>query len=129
VFLFTFPVVALNARAAVRVPVQTLEEMSRSFGARRNQVWRTVILPSAAAPLFTAMRVALSRAISGMVVIELTLIPTGLGGKIINYTSQFSAANLYSMTLVVVLEGLLLVGIATYVERRVVSRLRGMTGD
>lgn len=127
VFLFTFPVVALNARAAVRVPPATLEEMSRSFGASPAQVWRTVILPAAAAPLFTGTRVALSRAISGMVVIELTLVPTGLGGLIINYTSQFSAANLYSMTLVVVLEGLVLVGIATLLERRVIRRLRGAT--
>lgn len=125
VFLFTFPVVALNARAAVRVPSAHLEEMARSFEARPSQVWRSVILPGAAAPLFTGVRIALSRAISGMVVIELTLVPSGLGGAIINYTSQFSAANLYSMTFAVVLEGLLLVGVATFVERRVNTRLRG----
>src|SRR5690606_25074780 len=40
VFLFTFPVVALNARAAVRLPLQNLEEMSRSFEASGAQVWR-----------------------------------------------------------------------------------------
>jgi len=129
VFLFTFPVVALNARAAVRVPSAALEEMARSFEATPTQVWRTVILPGVAAPLFTGVRIALSRAISGMVVIELTLVPAGLGGAIIKYTSQFSAANLYSMTLAVVLEGLVLVGLATYVERRVIRRLRGASRD
>lgn len=126
VFLFTFPVMALNSRAAVRVPFQDLEEMSRSFEATPFQVWRSVILPAAAAPLFTGLRIALSRSISGMVIIELTLIPAGLGGLILNYSSQFSAANLYAITLAVVFEGLLLVGIATYVERRVIRRLRGV---
>ncbi|WP_083459687.1 ABC transporter permease [Jiangella muralis] len=127
VFLFTFPVVALNARAAVRVPLAQLEEMARSFEASPAQVWRTVILPGAAAPLFTGTRIALSRAISGMIVIELTLIPAGLGGAIINYTSQFSAANLYAMTLAVVLEGLVLVGLATWAERAVIRRLKGVS--
>ena len=127
VFLFTFPVVALNARAAVRVPSAQLEEMSRSFEASSAQVWRTVILPGAAAPLFTGTRIALSRAISGMIVIELTLIPAGLGGAIIKYTSQFSAANLYAMTLAVVLEGLILVGLATWLERAVIRRLKGVS--
>jgi ABC-type nitrate/sulfonate/bicarbonate transport system permease component len=127
VFLFTFPVVALNARAAVRVPSAQLEEMSVSFGASPAQVWRTVILPGAAAPLFTGTRIALSRAISGMIVIELTLIPAGLGGAIINYTSQFAAANLYAMTLAVVLEGLILVGLATWLERAVIRRLKGVS--
>lgn len=128
VFLFTFPVMALNSRAAVRVPFQALEEMSRSFEATPLQVWRSVILPAAAAPLFTGVRIGLSRSISGMVIIELTLIPAGLGGLILNYSSQFSAANLYAITLAVVFEGLLLVGIATYIERRVIRRLRGVTG-
>lgn len=125
VFLFTFPVVALNARAAVRLPLENLEEMSRSFEATGAQVWRTVILPGAAAPLFTMVRIALSRAISGMVVIELTLIPSGLGGLMIRYTSQFSTANLYAITLAVVLEGLVLVGLAAWVERTVIRRMRG----
>lgn len=127
VFLFTFPVVALNARAAVRVPSAQLEEMSVSFGASPIQVWRTIILPGAAAPLFTGTRIALSRAISGMIVIELTLIPAGLGGTIIKFTSQFSAPNLYAMTLAVVLEGLILVGLATWLERAVIRRLKGVS--
>jgi len=127
VFLFTFPVVALNARAAVRVPSAQLEEMAVAFGASPLQVWRTIILPGAAAPLFTGTRIALSRAISGMIVIELTLIPAGLGGTIIKYTSQFSAPNLYAMTLAVVLEGLILVGLATWLERAVIRRLKGVS--
>lgn len=102
--------------------------MSRSFEATPFQVWRSVILPAAAAPLFAGLRIALSRSISGMVIIELTLIPAGLGGLILNYSSQFSAANLYAVTLAVVFEGLVLVGVATYVERRVIRRLRGVTG-
>jgi ABC-type nitrate/sulfonate/bicarbonate transport system permease component len=123
VVLFALPIVALNARAAVRIVERPLVEMSEAFGASRRQVWQTVILPSSFAPVFTGLRVGLAHAISGMVVIELTLIPAGLGGLIVQFRSQFAAGELYAVTLMILIEGLVLVGLAHAVEQSASRRL------
>jgi ABC-type nitrate/sulfonate/bicarbonate transport system permease component len=123
VVTFALPIVALNARAAVRIVEHHLVEMSAAFGASRLQVWRTVIVPSAFAPIFTGLRVGLAHAISGMIVIELTLIPAGLGGLIVQFRSEFAAGDLYAVTLMILIEGLALVGVAHALERLAARRL------
>jgi ABC-type nitrate/sulfonate/bicarbonate transport system permease component len=123
VILFALPFVALYARAAVRVVERPLVEMAEAFGASRRQTWQTVIVPSAFAPVFTGLRVGLAHAISGMIVIELTLIPAGLGGLIVNFRSAFAAGDLYGVTLMILLEGFVLVGAARLLERWVARRL------
>jgi ABC-type nitrate/sulfonate/bicarbonate transport system permease component len=62
-----------------------------------------------------------------MIVIELTLIPAGLGGLIVQFRSQFAAGDLYAVTLMILIEGLGLVGVAHALERLVAQRL-GATG-
>ncbi len=123
VFMFALPLVALNARAAVRIIDARLAEMARAFGARPIQVWLTVILPAALGPIFTAVRLGLAHAISGMIVIELTLIPAGVGGLVITYQSRFDAPGLFAVTAAIVLEGVLLVGFVQMVEAHVQRRL------
>ncbi len=125
VVLFALPVLGLNARAAVRVIDERLAEMARSFGARPSRVWTSVIIPAALPTLFVGFRQGLGRAISGMVVVELTLVPAGLGGLIVNYRSRFQAADLYAATLVILLEAIVLMTAAQLVERRVERRLAG----
>jgi ABC-type nitrate/sulfonate/bicarbonate transport system permease component len=108
VVLFALPVVALSVRSAVRDIDRDRVEMARSFGATARHVWPKVILPAALPAVFSGLRVGLSRAISGMIVVELTLVPTGIGGLFVKYRSQFDAANLYAVTLVVLAEGIVL---------------------
>jgi ABC-type nitrate/sulfonate/bicarbonate transport system permease component len=123
VVVFALPFVALYARAAVRVVERPLVEMAEAFGASRRQAWQTVIVPGAFAPVFTGLRVGLAHAISGMIVIELTLIPVGLGGLLVNFRSAFATGDLYAVTLMILVEGLVLVGGARLLERSVARRL------
>jgi ABC-type nitrate/sulfonate/bicarbonate transport system permease component len=123
VILFALPFIALYARAAVRVVERPLVEMAAAFGASRRQTWQTVIVPSSFAAVFTGLRVGLAHGISGMIVIELTLIPAGLGGLIVNFRSAFAAGDLYGVTLMILIEGFVLVGAARMLERAVARRL------
>lgn len=125
VVLFALPVLGLNARAAVRVLDERLTEMARSFGAPTARIWTAVILPAALPTIFVGLRQGLGRAISGMVVVELTLVPAGIGGLIVTYRSRFAAADLYAATLVVLIEAIVLMTAAQFIERRVQRRLAG----
>lgn len=126
VLLFVLPVLGMNARAAVRIIDERLTEMARSFGATQRLVWTDVIVPAALPTLFVGLRQGLGRAISGMVIVELTLVPAGIGGLIVTYRSRFAAADLYAATLAILLEGVILMSLARVAERRLTSRLTGV---
>lgn len=125
VILFATPVIGVNARAAVRVIDNNLVEMAGAFSASRRQIWMAVIIPDALAQLSAGLRIGLGRAISGMIIVELTLVPAGLGGQILDYKATFSTDDLYAVTLVVIAEGILLTSVGQLLERRIVDRIRG----
>jgi ABC-type nitrate/sulfonate/bicarbonate transport system permease component len=123
VMLFAGPVVAMTTRGAVRTVDESLVEMSRAYGATSWQVWKSVTLPAVLAPLASGLRVALAHGISGMIVIELVLVPVGIGGLLTNARASFDAPSLYAITLAIVLEGFVLVGLAGLGESRLKRRL------
>jgi ABC-type nitrate/sulfonate/bicarbonate transport system permease component len=124
VILFALPVIVLNSRAAVRIIDKQLVEMAGAFAASKRQTWMGVILPAALPMIFTGLSIGIGRAISGMVVIELILLPVGLGGLLLDYRSSFAGSDLYAVTLVVIFEGVLLTSLARAIERRVTRRMR-----
>jgi ABC-type nitrate/sulfonate/bicarbonate transport system permease component len=123
VMLFVAPVVALTTRGAVRTVNEALIEMARSYGATGWQVWKTVTLPAVLGPLASGLRVALAHGISGMIVIELVLVPVGIGGLLKNARASFDAPTLYAITVAIVLEGFILVGLAALGEARLKRHL------
>jgi ABC-type nitrate/sulfonate/bicarbonate transport system permease component len=125
VVLFALPSIAMNSRAAVRVVDQSLVEMARSFGATRRRLWTAVILPSAFAPLFAGLRIGIGRAISGMIVVELLLVPAGLGELLLNFKASFSTADLYAVTFIVLAEGVVLTSLGHALERKLNQRMSG----
>ncbi len=118
VVLFAIPMVIINCRAGVRQVDPTLIEMAQSFGATERTVWWRILLPGSIPAVMTGLRIGLSRSLTAMVVIELLLIAVGLGGLIINFRGSFEPENLYAVVIFVVLEALLLITVARWLERR-----------
>ena len=123
VMLFVLPIVALTTRGAITTVDAALLQMARSFGAGVWFTWRTVMLPAVLGPIASGLRVALAHGIAGMIVIELVLTPVGIGGMLQNSRARFDAPELYAVTLAILLEGFILVGLATVGERVLQRRL------
>jgi NitT/TauT family transport system permease protein len=123
VMLFVLPMVALTTRNAVSTVDESLVQMSRSYGASPWKTWRSITFPSVLGPLASGLRIALAHGISGMIVIELVLTPIGIGGLLQDARDRFDAPTLYAVTLAILIEGFVFVGIAGYIERRVQRRL------
>jgi NitT/TauT family transport system permease protein len=119
IILFCLPVMVIDYRAGVRSVDSRLIEMARSFGASELQIWLRVLLPGSLPALMLAIRIGIGRAIDGMVVAELLLIATGLGGLVVNYRSEFESGRLWATILLVIVEALLLVSLARWAERKV----------
>ena len=128
VFLFTFIYMTVNTMAGVRTVDPALLEMARSFGASRLQRLRHVVLPAAIPGIMAGVRLALGRALIGMVVAELSLVGAGVGSLIVDYQVRFLPANVFGIVLIIIVEGVILMDIARRVERYY-GTWRGATSD
>jgi len=121
VFAFAVPVIAAAAEAGMRDADERLLEMARAFGASRTQLTWRVRLPGAWPAVLAGLRVGLGRAFSGMVVGELVLMAAGIGGLILQFQADFDAAAVYAVALVVVVEAVILMRLASRTERRLAA--------
>jgi NitT/TauT family transport system permease protein len=118
VVLFSVTMVIVNSRAGVRQVDPALIEMARCFGATERDVWRRVLLPGALPAIMTGVRIGLGRAITGMVIVELLLVSVGLGNLINRFSANFQPERLYALIIIIVLEALILISVARWIERR-----------
>lgn len=123
VVLFALPDVIVIVRGGVRSVDRTLIEMARSYGAREGRLWAAVLLPAVFPSIMTAVRVAIGRGLMGMVVVELTLVASGLGGLMVERLGAFQPASMFAVVVVLAAEALLLGALATRGERLVSRRM------
>jgi NitT/TauT family transport system permease protein len=124
VFLGAFVYLAVNTAAGVRTVEADLTEMARSFGARRWQMLRRVLLPAAVPSIMAGVRIALTRAVIAMVLAELFFAGSGIGNLLLQYRARFASAHVLAIALTLVLEGIVVTELARRLETRA-SRWRG----
>ncbi|MEQ9811881.1 MAG: ABC transporter permease [Azospirillaceae bacterium] len=123
VALFALPYIVINSAVAVRRVDPALVEMARSYGAGRLAVLREVVLPASVPGIMTGIRIGLGQALIGMVVAELTIVGAGVGSLIVEMQGRFRVAPVLAVAITVVLQGVILITLAEWLERRL-SRWR-----
>lgn len=118
VAVFSIVMVIVNARTGVRQVDPALIEMARSFGASEGRIWARILLPGALPAIMTGVRLGIGRAITGMVIVELLMVSTALGGLILEYRGLFKAPLLYGTIVIILAEAVLLISAARWAERR-----------
>jgi ABC-type nitrate/sulfonate/bicarbonate transport system permease component len=117
--------ILLNAIDGVAGVETTLVETARSYGIRRLDRLRSVILPAALPQIFAGMRTSLSIAIIVMVVSEMVASTNGVGFFILQSQRSFAIPEMWSGILLLGLLGYALNCGFTLVERRVLRWHRG----
>lgn len=123
IVLFVLPDVLVNTRGGVRLADRQLLMMARSYGGTTTGIFRTVLLPTAFPSVMTGIRIGIGRGITGMIVVELTLIASGMGGFIMDALGRFRAAHMIVMILVIGLEAVVLTTACVFAERRALRRM------
>ena len=119
VVLFAFVFITVNTRAGVRSVEPSLIEMAKSFGASEGQIWRRIVLPSAMPGIFAGMRIGLGRSITGMVMVELLLVASGLGRLLLEFSGRMQSDLVFATVLAVIIEALVLLTAMQAIERRI----------
>lgn len=106
IFLACLAPVALAARAGVRSTSQEQIHAALSMGARKDQVVRHVILPSAMPEILVGLRIGMGIGWTTLVAAEMVAATSGLGQMVLN-ASNFLRTD-------VVILGILLIGLVAY---------------
>lgn len=118
IWLGTFIPIVINTAIGVRNARRDLVEVATSFGADERQLARHVILPGSVPYIMAGLRIAMGRALVGVVVAEIFLDLTGLGGIIQTESAYFRTHRMLAAVLVIALLGTVLIGAFGWLEKR-----------
>jgi len=119
-----FPVI-VNTQQGVRYVDADLLEVARAFNSSERRLWTDVLIPSALPYIFAGIRLAIPRALVGMVLAEFLIsVGRGLGSLIIVYQNTFRVDRMFVPVIVVAAMGAVLIAIAQWIEGRLVPWAR-----
>ncbi|HEX3512617.1 MAG TPA: ABC transporter permease [Trebonia sp.] len=121
VFLFVVFPVLINTLRGVREVDPELVEVARSFCSSERRMWFDLILPSALPFIVTGLRLAIGRALIGVIIAEFYTSLSGLGDLITTNASNFQTARMFVPIVVIALLGVFFTALLELAERRLVQ--------
>jgi ABC-type nitrate/sulfonate/bicarbonate transport system permease component len=118
VFLVSFFPIVVNTQSGVRNVSAELVDIARVFGARERDVFRKIIFPASVPFILVGLRLAIGRAVVGMVTAEMFTAISGLGGLLMLYANSLATDRLFVTIVVLSLLGVILTELVKRAERR-----------
>jgi NitT/TauT family transport system permease protein len=118
VVVLAAPVIVMNSYKGIRNTNPSLVQMCRAFLGTRTQVVVKIILPHAAAMIFTALRLGLAMGFIGVVIAELLITPTGIGDLITYHSSVADFPEMFAAVASIVLIAAVTIHALERLERR-----------
>jgi NitT/TauT family transport system permease protein len=119
VTLFVVFPVLINTMRGVREVDPRLVEVARTFGSSESRLWFDLILPSALPFIVTGIRLAIGRALIGVIVAEFYTAFAGLGYLIVDNANTFKTARVFVPIVVLMALGVALTALLEWAEGRV----------
>jgi sulfonate transport system permease protein len=94
-FLFAFFPMVINTYQGVKSVDPKLLEVGRAFRCSEGQLWRNIVLPAALPFIVTGLRLALGRALIGMVLADLYTAISGIGYLIVRTASTYQVDKMF----------------------------------
>jgi NitT/TauT family transport system permease protein len=110
--------ILINTYAGVQNTDPDLLEAARSFGAKRGQMFRYIMLPAALPYIVAGLRLGSANALVGTVVAELYTALSGLGYLIAQFGGTFQTAKYFGPVLMLAAMGMVISQTLKVVERR-----------
>jgi ABC-type nitrate/sulfonate/bicarbonate transport system permease component len=117
VFMFGVWTMIINTEAGVKGTPRNLMEVARIYHLNEWQIVRTLALPNAVPLIFAGLRIALGKALIGVIIAEIEVTLVGLGGLIGSYGQTFQTAYLLAGVLAASVVGVLTAGLLSWSMR------------
>ena len=121
VFLFAFFPILINTASGARNVSAAMVEVARAYLAPPRQILFKVSCPAALPFIMAGVRIAVGRALVGMIVAELFTAITGLGAMLSLYGNIFETAKMFVVIVVLAFLGIVLIRATQWLERRLAT--------
>jgi NitT/TauT family transport system permease protein len=121
VFLFTFFPILINTASGAKNVSAAMVEVARAYLAPPPQILFKVICPAALPFIMAGVRIAIGRALVGMIIAELFTAITGLGAMLSLYGNIFETAKMFVVIVVLAVLGVGLIRATQWLERRLAT--------
>jgi len=119
VVLFSVWIIALDTRAGVKSINPSLLEMTRSFGAKKIEVYTKVIFWAALPEILAGLRLGMIRGVRGVVVGQLLIAIMGIGELFELYSRNFLMDRFWALVIFIFLFAYLVSELVNRLEHRV----------
>lgn len=119
VTLFVVFPVLINTTRGVRDVDPKLVEVARTFRSSERRLWLDLVLPSALPFIVTGIRLAIGRALIGVVVAEFYTALAGLGFLVVSNANSFQTARTFVPIVLLMALGVGLTSLLEWIEGRV----------
>jgi sulfonate transport system permease protein len=118
-FLFAFFPMVINTYQGVKSVDPKLLEVGHAFRCTERQLWVNIILPASLPFIVTGLRLALGRALIGMVLADLYTAISGIGYLIVRAASTYQVDKMFVPIVTLGLIGVTLTALLRVAEKRV----------
>jgi NitT/TauT family transport system permease protein len=119
VFILAVWSIIINTTTGVKETDPSLLDVGRVYKLNRHQVITNVQLPNAVPHIFAGLRIALGKALIGVMIAQMEVSLTGLGAIVINYGDAFKTAYLLAGVFTASLVGVIAAGALEIIRKRV----------
>lgn len=127
-FLLAVWSIIINTSEGVKNTPATLIDMARIYHASERSVIRNIAMPYAVPFIFAGLRIALAKALIGVVIAEMDVSLKGLGGLITNFGDAFQTASLMAALITSSLVGVIGTAVLELLRRRIAPWAVGSPG-
>jgi NitT/TauT family transport system permease protein len=118
-FLFAFFPMVINTYQGVKSVDPKLLEVGRAFRCSESQLWANIVIPAALPFIVTGLRLALGRALIGMVLADLYTAISGIGYLIVRTASTYQVDKMFVPIVTLGLLGVTFTALLRLAERYV----------
>lgn len=119
IILFAIWVVIIDSQAGVTRVAPSLVEMGRVFGCSNWRIIFWIVIPAALPEIMTGVRLAVVRAVKGVIVGQIVIALIGFGGLFNTYLSMFLMERFWALIIVVFAMSFTIIGLVELLERRI----------
>lgn len=119
IFLMSVFPICINTWLGVRAVPKSLIEVGKSFVASDLTILRRIVLPATLPYIMAGIRLAVGRAVVGMIVAEFFTAISGLGAIIINSANNFDTAKMFVPVVILMVLATVLSWLIGQIERRI----------
>jgi NitT/TauT family transport system permease protein len=94
VFILALWSVIINTSTGVKTVPRVMIDVARVYHLSERRIMREIALPNAVPHIFAGLRIALGKALIGMIIAEMEISIVGLGGLLSDYGNSFKTAYL-----------------------------------